>query len=93
MASKNCTASFALFDCSGPIRCSSTFGYWAHVALTVAFYLAISVPVTVALMYGDWSRDKEPRKISQREMSALNELARELGRFFAHAPTREVETL
>jgi HD-like signal output (HDOD) protein len=48
---------------------------------------------TVALMYGDWSRDKEPRKISQREMSALNELARELGRFFAHAPTREVETL
>jgi hypothetical protein len=26
-------------------------------------------------------------------MSALNELARELGRFFAHAPTREVETL
>jgi hypothetical protein len=48
---------------------------------------------TVALMYGDWSHEKEPRKISQREMSALNELARELGRFFAHAPTREVETL
>jgi HD-like signal output (HDOD) protein len=48
---------------------------------------------TVALIYGDWSQAQAPRKISQAEMSALNELARELGRFFAHAPTREVETL
>jgi HD-like signal output (HDOD) protein len=46
----------------------------------------------VALMYGDWSHTHEPRKISQAEMSALNELARELSRFFRHAPTREVET-
>lgn len=48
---------------------------------------------TVALLYGDWSHAQEPRKISQVEMGALNELARELGRFFAHAPAREVETL
>lgn len=48
---------------------------------------------TVALVYGDWSHGQPPRKISQTEMSALNELARELGRFFAHAPAREVETL
>lgn len=48
---------------------------------------------TVALLYGDWSLSEEPRKISQTQMSALNELARELGRFFAHAPAREVETL
>lgn len=48
---------------------------------------------TVALLYGDWSATQDPRKISQTEMSALNELARELGRFFAHAPARELETL
>lgn len=48
---------------------------------------------TVALIFGDWSQAQAPRKISQKEMSALNDLARELGRFFAHAPTREVETL
>lgn len=48
---------------------------------------------TVALLYGDWSDEQAPRKISQAEMSALNELARELGRFFANAPSREVETL
>lgn len=48
---------------------------------------------TVALVYGDWSHGQPTRKISQTEMSALNELAGELGRFFAHAPAREVETL
>jgi HD-like signal output (HDOD) protein len=48
---------------------------------------------TVALLYGDWSLSQEARKISQTQMSALNELARELGRFFAHAPARELETL
>ncbi|GLU32509.1 HDOD domain-containing protein [Trinickia caryophylli] len=48
---------------------------------------------TVALIYGDWCHGGEARKISQAQMSALNELARELGRFFAHAPAREVETL
>ncbi|PMS20488.1 histidine kinase [Trinickia dabaoshanensis] len=48
---------------------------------------------TVALLYGDWSLSQETRKVSQTQMSALNELARELGRFFAHAPARELETL
>jgi len=47
----------------------------------------------VALLYGDWSLSQEPRKISQTQMSTLNELARELGRFFAHAPATELETL
>ena len=47
----------------------------------------------VALVYGDWSLSQEPRKISQTQMSTLNELARELGRFFAHAPATELETL
>ncbi|EIM96798.1 putative signal transduction protein [Paraburkholderia hospita] len=48
---------------------------------------------TVALLYGDWAHHDVRRRISQREMAALNELARELGRFFAHAPVSEVETL
>ena len=48
---------------------------------------------TVALLYGDWSDTQPTRKITQTEMSVLNELARELGRFFAHAPAAEVETL
>ncbi|WP_118179836.1 HDOD domain-containing protein [Paraburkholderia phosphatilytica] len=47
---------------------------------------------TVALLYGDWS-NVEPRKITQPEMAALNELARELGRFFMHAPSGALETL
>src|SRR5215831_4065353 len=37
MASKNATASFALFDCSGPIRCSSTFACLASSAGHFAF--------------------------------------------------------
>ncbi|WP_176046885.1 HDOD domain-containing protein [Burkholderia sp. BCC1644] len=37
---------------------------------------------TVALLYGDWAGAQPARKISQQEMSILNELARELGRFF-----------
>jgi hypothetical protein len=48
---------------------------------------------TVALLYGDWSQADEPRRISQGEMAALNELARELGRFFSHAPMQEMEML
>ena len=40
----------------------------------------------VALMYGDWLVNQEPRRISQKEMSALNDLAQQLARFFAHAP-------
>jgi HD-like signal output (HDOD) protein len=37
----------------------------------------------VALLYGDWLLSQEPRRISPREMSALNEFARELARFCA----------
>ncbi|MEM5311620.1 HDOD domain-containing protein [Paraburkholderia sp. JHI869] len=40
----------------------------------------------VALMYGDWLVNQEPRRISQKEMSALNDLAQQLARFFTHAP-------
>ena len=51
---------------------------------TLAFVL---LPVrvgakTVALLYGDWAGAQPARKITQQEMSVLNELARELGRFF-----------
>jgi HD-like signal output (HDOD) protein len=45
---------------------------------------------TMALLYGDWSHAHEPRRISQGEMRALNELARELSRFFARAPVQEM---
>ncbi|PYE22402.1 HD-like signal output (HDOD) protein [Paraburkholderia silvatlantica] len=38
----------------------------------------------VALMYGDWVVTQEPRRISQKEMSALNDLAQQLARFFTH---------
>jgi HD-like signal output (HDOD) protein len=48
---------------------------------------------TVALLYGDWTQADDPRRISQGEMGALNELARELGRFFSQAPMREMEML
>jgi HD-like signal output (HDOD) protein len=37
----------------------------------------------VALLYGDWLLDQEPRRISPKEMSVLNDLARELVRFFS----------
>ncbi|PXW27115.1 HDOD domain-containing protein [Paraburkholderia caballeronis] len=53
-----------------------------------AFVLLPSVPqrgAPIALVYGDWLTSQEPRRISQREMSALNELARELARFFSPA--------
>jgi len=52
----------------------------------------VLLPVTaqddraVALLYGDWMLSQEPRRISQTEMSALNELASELARFFARSP-------
>jgi HD-like signal output (HDOD) protein len=48
---------------------------------------------TVALIYGDWSQAHEPRRISQKEMSGLNELARELGRFFGLGQMQEMETM
>ncbi len=38
----------------------------------------------VALIYGDWNRPEAVRKILPDEMAALNEMATELGRFFAH---------
>ncbi len=47
----------------------------------------------VALLYGDWDRADLVRKILPHEMSALNELARELGRFFKHASVHAMETL
>nr|WP_057927814.1 HDOD domain-containing protein [Burkholderia ambifaria] len=37
---------------------------------------------TVGLLYGDWAGAQPARKITQQEMGVLNELARELGRFF-----------
>ncbi|MFC5428302.1 HDOD domain-containing protein [Paraburkholderia denitrificans] len=39
----------------------------------------------VALLYGDWLDTQEPRRISQTEMNALNELAYELARFLARS--------
>ncbi|MGH8782330.1 HDOD domain-containing protein [Paraburkholderia sp.] len=47
---------------------------------------------TVALLYGDWSLTHEPRRISQREMAALNGLGRELSRFFAHTIETDTDT-
>ncbi|HTH62879.1 MAG TPA: HDOD domain-containing protein [Paraburkholderia sp.] len=52
---------------------------------TRAFVLLPSAPrqeAPIALLYGDWLTSQEPRRISQREMTALNALARELARFF-----------
>ncbi len=40
----------------------------------------------VGLMYGDWLVNQEPRRISQKEMSALNDLAQQLARFFTQVP-------
>ncbi len=48
---------------------------------------------TVALLYGDWSHTQEPRRISQKEMSVLNEMAKELGRFFGLGQMREMEMM
>ncbi|AOK30159.1 histidine kinase [Burkholderia singularis] len=41
---------------------------------------------TAALLYGDWSHGQPARKITSVEMSELNALAKELGRFFHRAP-------
>jgi HD-like signal output (HDOD) protein len=43
---------------------------------------------TVALVYGDWNRHSQVRKIAPEEMATLNEFSRRLGRFFASAPMR-----
>jgi len=47
----------------------------------------------VALLYGDWDDVAVVRKILPHEMSALNELARELGRFFKSANVNVMELL
>lgn len=47
----------------------------------------------VALLYGDWDHPEMVRKILPHEMSALNELSRELGRFFKHASINAMELL
>ncbi|BAN23619.1 HDOD domain-containing protein [Caballeronia insecticola] len=48
---------------------------------------------TVALVYGDWTHPQHVRKISAPEMSALNELTKELARFFSSANWKEVELI
>ena len=48
---------------------------------------------TVAMLYGDWTQAQNVRKITQPEMAALNELMRELSRFFSNADWKEVELL
>ncbi|SAK71511.1 histidine kinase [Caballeronia temeraria] len=48
---------------------------------------------TVALIYGDWTSPQHVRKISPLEMSALNELTKELSRFFFSANWKEVELI
>jgi len=48
---------------------------------------------TVALIYGDWTSPQHVRKISAAEMSALNELTKELSRFFLSANWKEVELI
>ncbi len=47
--------------------------------------VAVQDEQPVALLYGDWTISQEPRRISQTEMSALNELANELANFFARS--------
>jgi hypothetical protein len=48
---------------------------------------------TVALIYGDWTSPQHVRKILPPEMSALNELTKELSRFFLSANWKEVELI
>ncbi|ACC74853.1 HDOD domain-containing protein [Paraburkholderia phymatum] len=67
----------------------------AHLADAEAFVL---LPVrakdtTVALVYGDWTGPAAVHKITQPEMAVLNELTRELSRFFYGANLEEAEML
>ncbi|KND55602.1 putative signal transduction protein [Candidatus Paraburkholderia kirkii] len=48
---------------------------------------------TVALVYGDWTHPQHVRKISPPEMSALNELTKELSFFFQRELWKEVELI
>ena len=48
---------------------------------------------TVALAYGDWTDVQAVHKITQPEMAILNELTRELSRFFFGANLEEAEML
>jgi hypothetical protein len=52
----------------------------------------IAEGASAALIYGDWTDALAPRRITPRDISGLNELARELGRFFEHSVDRLVET-
>ncbi len=45
----------------------------------------------VALIYGDWNQAGTERKIDRVEMEALNDLARELPRFFANTSLNPIE--
>jgi hypothetical protein len=47
----------------------------------------------IALLYGDWTNVAQLHKITQQEMGVLNELGRELSRFFLDAPARAAERL
>jgi HD-like signal output (HDOD) protein len=67
----------------------------AHLADAQAFVL---LPVkanetTVALVYGDWTEAERVHKITQPEMAILNELTRELSRFFFGANLEAAEML
>ncbi|KQR86168.1 histidine kinase [Burkholderia sp. Leaf177] len=48
---------------------------------------------TVAMLYGDWTQAQHVRKITSMEMSALNDLMRELSRFFSNADWKEMELI
>jgi hypothetical protein len=48
---------------------------------------------TVAMLYGDWTQAQHVRKITQPEMASLNELMRELSRFFTNADWKEMELI
>jgi len=67
----------------------------AHLGDAQAFVL---LPVkandtTVALVYGDWTEPESVHKITQSEMAMLNELTRELSRFFFGANLEAAEML
>jgi len=67
----------------------------AHLGDAQAFVL---LPVkakdtTVALVYGDWTDPQAVHKITQPEMAVLNELTRELSRFFYGANLEEADML
>lgn len=60
-------------------------------ALSFVLLPVIADNHAVALIYGDWNKSELVRKIQPQEMSALNDLACELGRFFAQSLARLAE--